>query len=272
MRPAVVGLASERTAGVSVDLRVQARAPVASPPRDPRRKWSQCSQWPWLLFRHRVREPRRAAPGSSPAPLLADRPRRPCAAPTGRRSGAGRAGRAATSAAGRSAGASPRPVRLPATPARCGRAVEGDGGKAPDSELVLRVPRRGERGRAGPQPIGRARGKARGGAGEMDRPCLGEVDQQHTLPLGIPAREALAAVLQHDAVERHGLVGCRQQVGRPDLASLVRRHQGKARAAFFVRRLADCLGLPPFCFQVVVFFGRQFSWLASRRDPCSFAS
>jgi hypothetical protein len=152
------------------------------------------------------------------------------------------------------------------------RAVEGDGGKAPDSELVLRVPRRGERGRAGPQPIGRARGKARGGAGEMDRPCLGEVDQQHTLPLGTPAREALAAVLQLDAVERHGLVGCRQQVGRPDLAALVRRHQGKARAAFFVRRLADGLGLPPFCFQVVVFFGRQFSWLASRRDPCSFAS
>ena len=84
------------------------------------------------------------------------------------------------------------------------RAIEGDGGEPPDGELVRRVPGRGEGRRAGAQLIGRARGEARGGAGEMDRAGLGEGGEEQPLPLGAPAGEALAAVLQRDAVEGGG--------------------------------------------------------------------
>src|SRR5690606_21219056 len=86
-------------------------------------------------------------------------------------------------------------------------AVESEGGQPPDGKLVSRVPCRSERGRAGAQPIGRTRGEARSSAGEMDRAGFGEVGEEQPLPLGAPAGEPLAAVVQFDAVEWHGLYG-----------------------------------------------------------------
>src|SRR5204863_490132 len=83
-------------------------------------------------------------------------------------------------------------------------AIEGDGGEPPHRQLVRRVPARGEGGRAGAQAVGRARGETRGCGGEVDRAGLGEGDEEQALPLGAPAGEALAAVLQRDSVEGGG--------------------------------------------------------------------
>ena len=85
-----------------------------------------------------------------------------------------------------------------------------------------------------------------GGAGEVDRPGLGEDGQEQPLPLGGPAGEPVAAGGKSDSVEGHGIDRRfafgghgRQQVGRPGVVLLRRRHQRQARPARFVCGLGD---------------------------------
>lgn len=121
-----------------------------------------------------------ACPLSFPAPRPGDRRRRPCGVPRG--------GEAARIEPGEQPHQQPVARhallrnQIALLPDLLGAAIygaiEGESGESPDRELVRRVPGRGEGRRAGAQPVGRVRGQAGGGAGEMDRAGFGEIAEE----------------------------------------------------------------------------------------------